>query len=404
MRFAELWTTALRSILKNKRRSILTMLGIIIGIAAVVTILAIGDGFSNWVTKSITSNKSGKVETQIVYMPNDTANTSAQPFNERDLTLVRQVKGIAKVKQSSSDSDYAQLTLPVKNKTKSVLVHYTKGKSSKVIAGRRLTAMDNEIGNQVAVIDASLAKSLFGGTTNALHHGITVDDQLYEIVGVRSSVASSVNFTDAMSGQIPTNITIPRKVHQYYTRSERTGDLLTLSLTKGAKASRVNKRVLHILKTQGSMRSQGEYQSNDPTAQADTFGKVLNAITYFISAVAGISLFIAGIGVMNMMYISVAERTTEIGIRRAMGARQQDIRLQFLLESATLTILGGLIGYGLGVLLALGVSALPVMPFKASFSFGGFALAFGVSTAVGLVFGVMPANAASRKDLIEIIR
>lgn len=404
MRFSEVWRTALRSILKNKRRSILTMLGIVIGIASVVAILAIGDGFSNWVTKSITNNKAGKVETQIMYSANDVANTSSQPFNERDLMLVGQVSGVAKVKQTSSDDDYAQISLAVKNKTKSVLVHYTAGKSSSVLVGRRLRAADNQIGNQVAVIDADLASSLYGSRANALHHGVEVDGQLYEIVGISKAVNDSVNFSAAMSGEIPANITIPRKVHQSYTQSQRTGDLLTLSLAKGSKASKVNEQVLHILKNQGSMHQQGDYQSNDPTAQADTFGKVLNAITYFVSAVAGISLFIAGIGVMNMMYISVAERTTEIGIRRAMGARQQDIRRQFLLESATLTILGGFVGYGLGVLLALAISALPIMPFHASFSFGGFALAFGVSTVVGLVFGVMPANAASRKDLIEIIR
>lgn len=404
MRFSEVWRTALRSILKNKRRSILTMLGIVIGIASVVAILAIGDGFSNWVTKSITNNKAGKVETQIMYSANDVANTSSQPFNERDLMLVGQVSGVTKVKQTSSDDDYAQISLAVKNKTKSVLVHYTAGKSSSVLVGRRLRAADNQIGNQVAVIDADLASSLYGSRANALHHGVEVDGQLYEIVGISKAVNDSVNFSAAMSGEIPANITIPRKVHQSYTQSQRTGDLLTLSLAKGSKASKVNEQVLHILKTQGSMHQQGDYQSNDPTAQADTFGKVLNAITYFVSAVAGISLFIAGIGVMNMMYISVAERTTEIGIRRAMGARQQDIRRQFLLESATLTILGGFVGYGLGVLLALAISALPIMPFHASFSFGGFALAFGVSTVVGLVFGVMPANAASRKDLIEIIR
>ena len=223
-------------------------------------------------------------------------------------------------------------------------------------------------------------------------------------MGIRSRVTDSVNFSDAMSSEMPANITLPKRVHQRYVQNERSGDVLTLILTKGTKASKLSKKAIRILETQGSMRNQGDYQSSDPTTQADVFGKILNAITYFVSAVAGISLFIAGIGVMNMMYISVAERTMEIGIRRAMGARQQDIRMQFLLESATLTILGGLIGYGLGVLLALGISALPVMPFHASFSLGGFLLAFGVSTAVGLIFGVMPANAASRKDLIDIIR
>jgi putative ABC transport system permease protein len=132
------------------------------------------------------------------------------------------------------------------------------------------------------------------------------------------------------------------------------------------------------------------------------FGSLLRNITYFIGAVAGISLFIAGVGVMNMMYISVSERTKEIGIRRAMGATKRSIRAQFLLEGVMLTLSGGIVGYLLGMGLAYGIGSLLEVPI--SVDLFTIMLAVGVSSGIGLAFSVMPAAAAAKKDLIDILR
>lgn len=129
---------------------------------------------------------------------------------------------------------------------------------------------------------------------------------------------------------------------------------------------------------------------------------MIDTLTYFVSAIAAISLFIAGIGVMNMMYISVSERTQEIGIRLAVGATQRAIMAQFLIEAIILTVIGGVIGFGLGVGIAAIISVF--IPYKAVVSLSSVILALGVSTTVGLVFGILPAKQAANKNLIDILQ
>ena len=132
-------------------------------------------------------------------------------------------------------------------------------------------------------------------------------------------------------------------------------------------------------------------------------GKVLDTITYFVAAVAGISLFIAGIGVMNVMYISVTERTEEIAIRRAFGAKGRDIEIQFLVESVVLCLIGGIIGLILGIIIATLIDAVTPEMVKSSVSLGSVILAVGVSTLIGIVFGWIPARAASKKELMILL-
>ena len=173
-------------------------------------------------------------------------------------------------------------------------------------------------------------------------------------------------------------------------------------MDKGTKPDEVAKKILDKLKKQGSLRNQGTYQSFDSSFLTKGIGKVLSTITYLISAVAGISLFIAGVGVMNMMYISVSERTKEIGIRRALGATQRSIMIQFLLEGVMLIFTGRIIGYLLGMVVAYSIGA--IMKIGIQIDFFTFSIAVGVSTLIGLVFSVMPAREAAKKDLIDILR
>ena len=143
---------------------------------------------------------------------------------------------------------------------------------------------------------------------------------------------------------------------------------------------------------------------SDMESMMKNINTVFDSITYFVAAVAGISLFIAGIGVMNVMYISVAERTEEIAIRRAFGAKGRDIEIQFLVESIVLCLIGGIIGLILGILIATCVDALTPKMIKSSVSIGSIIIAVGVSTLIGIIFGWIPARAASKKELIDIIK
>ncbi|BDP79070.1 hypothetical protein EfmAA242_32980 (plasmid) [Enterococcus faecium] len=143
-----------------------------------------------------------------------------------------------------------------------------------------------------------------------------------------------------------------------YFKSEKDTSSLTLTLEEGVEPDKVTSKVINQLKEKGSLKHLGEYEVLDTAMLTKGIGQILSTITYFITAVAGISLFIAGVGVMNMMYISVSERTKEIGIRRALGATRKSIMLQFLLEGLILTLSGGLIGYLLGMALAYSVGSL----------------------------------------------
>lgn len=150
--------------------------------------------------------------------------------------------------------------------------------------------------------------------------------------------------------------------------------------------------------------SEGSYQYSDMEEIMKSITQVFDAITYFVAAVAGISLFIAGIGVMNVMYISVAERTEEIAIRRAFGAKGRDIEIQFLIESIVLCLIGGIIGLIIGILISKLVEAVTPDMVQSVVSLGSILLAVGVSTLIGIVFGWIPARSASKKELIDIIK
>lgn len=158
------------------------------------------------------------------------------------------------------------------------------------------------------------------------------------------------------------------------------------------------------MKKNATAKDQGEYSFFDLGSMLEQLSKVMDTLTLFISAIAGISLFIAGIGVMNMMYISVSERTQEIGIRLAIGATPSNILLQFLLEAIMLTVSGGLIGFGFGWLFAHAIAKFIPGNITAVVTFNSFLLAFGVSTAVGVIFGILPARQAANKNLIDILR
>lgn len=387
------WRSAFKAIANNRKRSILTMLGIVIGIAAVIAILAIGRGYERDLIKSLTKSDNGQVEVQIIFNPNDPAfyDTNRPSFQSSDLSLIRQVKGVKSADFETIDLKQATLSTPLKGEEKNVSVDLVKKTDQNLIAGRNLSVVDNLNFNKTALINRSLATDLYHSPQAALNRGISLGSQVFTIVGVYEDEAISEDEM-GMAGMFGSDTNyqakIPKKTYsRYYQGSKNTASVTA---------------VLDKLKKQGSLRNQGTYQSFDSSFLTKGIGKVLSTITYFISAVAGISLFIAGVGVMNMMYISVSERTKEIGIRRALGATQRSIMIQFLLEGIMLTFTGGIIGYLLGMVVAYSIGA--IMKIGIQIDFFTISIAVGVSTLIGLVFSVMPAREAAKKDLIDILR
>lgn len=172
--------------------------------------------------------------------------------------------------------------------------------------------------------------------------------------------------------------------------------VLALKFNTGVNQDTAMTKVLKQLNMNGESRAQGEYQAYDPTSEIKQLGSMLDQMTLFISAVAAISLFIAGVGVMNMMYISVSERTKEIGIRRALGANAKSIKRQFLFEGIVLTVSGGVIGYILGILIAFAASF--ALPFSVRPDMMTVLISIGTSVVIGVCFSYLPASAAAKKN------
>ena len=391
MLFLELLKTAWQSLRTNPRRSILTVFGIVIGIAAVITIISLGNGVKAKLLNELQATSSGKQTTSIDFYSN--SGSSTKGFDQTD---VEQIKGnfsnLAKVQVKNPQSHLsvnAQVGSAAENA--SVTLLKAKNQDLKLINGRNISNYDLSVQNPVALISRSLAKKQFENPQNALGTSVEINHVYYRIVGVFS--ASKYRYqTDYLLAQ--------SVFYQHLTNNS--GNTLKLTFNQGVNVSQETKKIVKFLKKNGSQRKNGNYSYYDLGKLLKSIAKVIDALTIFISAIAGISLFIAGIGVMNMMYTSVSERTQEIGIRLAVGAQPNTILLQFLLEAVMLTVSGGLLGFILGSGLAKAISL--ALPFKAVVTFNSFLLAFGVSAFVGIVFGILPAKQAANKNLIDILR
>lgn len=393
MQIRELFVSACRSLLSNKRRSVLTMVGIVIGIAAVITILALGDGARLAMMKNLQADTSGKQSTEIQFVSKNDSKVSG--FSDDDLNRIRENDKVTKVNVQSDDHGILSATGNINGKNIDSTTYLAQSANQKfLITGRGISKQDILVGNPVALVSQRIAKKGYETVKNALNASIDINGTTYTIIGILSN--------DAVQGSYQNyDVVLPRQLFET-NNNNGAANTLKLTFTTGTNVSKETQKIVDQLNSSGSQHNTGDYQFYDMAAMLKGISAVIKGITYFIVAVASISLFIAGIGVMNMMYIAVSERTQEIGIRMAVGASQNQILWQFLIEAVLLTLSGGMIGYLGGLGIAMGISVF--LPFKASVSLATFILAFGTSTVVGLVFGILPAKTASNKNLIDILR
>ncbi|WP_270364593.1 ABC transporter permease [Enterococcus malodoratus] len=401
MRKYILWRTAFRSIFKNKRRSFLTMVGIIIGIAAVITIVALGNGFKrNILSETTGADESGQTKyINIKYNDFDNLVKDDSGISQTDKNMVAnlpEVKTVSYYKAMKKDSN-PSIDFYDKNTKLTMTVQPTKKTDLSLLNGRQLNSADNDGLNKVVVLDEVAAKQIFGSKEAALNQGFDLKGQVFTVVGV------SANTSGAISPQNYEPLAFfPKKTYTHYLGKKEDHSVLAITFNaKNNDAAAMNK-VVKQLNLNGESRLQGEYQNYDPTSEIKQLGSMLDNLTLFINAVAAISLFIAGVGVMNMMYISVSERTKEIGIRRALGANARSIKLQFLFEGIVLTISGGIIGYILGILIAYGASF--ALPFSVRPDLMTVLISIGTSVLIGVCFSYLPASAAAKKELIDILK
>nr|AFD03083.1 epidermicin locus ABC transporter permease protein [Staphylococcus epidermidis]UVZ00169.1 ABC transporter permease protein [Staphylococcus epidermidis] len=397
--FSNILSVAFRSILKNKRRNIFTMIGIIIGIAAVVTIMSLGNGFKKTTNEQFDDAGASKNQASISYMTEDMEAPKDNPFKQEDIRVVEQVKGVkkAKIKENKDNTYSAKIT----NIHWSGNVELKKvGRVSNVDHGHGFTKDDNDTQEKVVVIDSKVAKKVFSGASNAVGKSIYINGEGFKVVGVGDASSQ-----DTSGMPLETVVQMPTKTANHYMNNlSQDSPQLQITVNDGENKKDVGKKVEKELNKKGSGVSDGQYSLSDNEELMKGFLKIVDMITYFVAAVAGISLFIAGIGVMNVMYISVTERTEEIAIRRAFGAKGRDIEIQFLVESVVLCLFGGIIGLILGIIISVFINLVTPDTVKTSVSVGSIILAFGVSTLIGIIFGWIPARSASKKELIDIIK
>ena len=401
MKFYVLFYDALNALKRNKKRSILTMLGIIIGIGAVITIISIGNGFQNYVMENLTEEGDESVSIAISFVPNKQSmyeDPNIVFFNSEDISTIKSIPGVKDVKFGNEDNESASQNLEVetRNGKDSSMVETVKSTDREMVEGRNLNSLDNDMKQRVAILSEDKADEILKNYNEKLGSSININGVSYKVVGIYKDEGVSMGINMGFS-----DISIPKKTYESLRPEERNSPGIQVFLESGVSVKDTAKEVVNKLKSTGSMKDLGTYNYFDISEMLEGISKVLNQITIFIALIGGISLFIAGIGMMNMMFISVSERTKEIGIRRAIGATKGNITMQFLLEGIVVTVIGGIFGYLFGLLMAMLISAF--LPFKAAVEVGPIVVALLISLAIGVVFSYAPAKSAANKNVIEIL-
>jgi putative ABC transport system permease protein len=403
MDLTESFLTALDSLVANKLRAVLTMLGVIIGVAAVIALMSLGNGVNEFVTSEIQS-----FGTNLVVIFTDPDNSEgypalslsdvealADPLNAPSLSAVTAtVEGVQEVVQGS-------------NSTRTTVIgatanHLAVNNLDEFQSGDGLTEADVSTAARVAVLGAEAAEDLFGDAF-PIGQTVKINGVGYQVVGVLTESGSDFAVTDE-------NIYVPlTTAHaRLFSNRTRSGEKAVTSIVTEVESEDQTDEAIEQI-TETLRRQHGIIYAADDDftifSQSDlleTFDSVTATLTAFLGAIAGISLVVGGIGIMNIMLVSVTERTREIGIRKAIGALKRDILVQFLLESMTLSVLGGLLGVALGWTISTVASR--ALDINAVVSMGNVLLATGFSLAVGVIFGLYPAWRAADLRPIEALR
>ena len=392
MRLAEAWRVAVTALRANRLRSLLTMLGVVIGVAAVVVLVAIGTGAQ----REVEAQVNGLGANLVIVVPGR-LEFGAAPTKSRlelgDAERIERATGQDVAVTLSSGE-----TVRFGGASAFATVNGTNPAVPKVFArpvarGEYLRDSDVDTRRRVAVVGAGLVDTLFDGA-DPLGRTISLGGVRFRVIGVFEEVGSSGFGADQDS-----------EVHIPVTAAQRLfGDLrvdaFALKAPTTDQLDEVSAQALAVL---ADRYPDEEFSAVTQDQILGAVGRILGLLTSVLAAIAAISLLVGGVGVSNIMLVSVRERTREIGLRKAVGARQRDITLQFLLEAVLLTTIGGVIGILLGVGGSLGLSAV-VDQLPAVITWWSPAMAFAVSAAVGIFFGVVPARRAGRLDPVVALR
>ncbi len=389
---------------RNKMRSFLTMLGIIIGVASVITMLAIGQGSKKSIQDQIASMGSN----MLFVMPGtmrmggvQQGSSSSQRLTVADIKAIKMecdaVVAVSPEVRSSGQVVYGNSNWPTTIYGGSE--QYLEIRSWKVVSGRNITDTEAEGSAKVCLVGRTVADELFGEGVDPTGETIRFKSIPFKIIGVLEEKGQNSFGQDQDDVIIAPYTTVQKRIlAQNYIQS------IQMSARSAEESDLAQSQVEEVLRRTHKLRENedNDFEVRSQEELATTMTSVTEILTILLGAIAGISLLVGGIGIMNIMYVSVTERTREIGLRMSVGGRSVDILLQFLIESILLSVFGGLIGIVLGFAASSIVEVLTSWPI--SVMWGSVILAFAVCTVIGVFFGWYPARRASELDPIDALR